>query len=91
VVRGGSADVLPVTLWFLRDPDEFLAALQRMGELASKSRLGVIYPKQQARQKALGEVTLFFIRDEALGIGLIHRKTCSLNTTWTGMLFAPRK
>ena len=85
------ADVLPVTLWFVREPEEYLAALPRMRELAGKSRLWVIYPKQQAPQKVPAEVTLFFIRDEALGVGLSHCKTCSLGKTWTGMLFALNK
>lgn len=82
------ADVLPVTLWFVRKPEEYLAALPRMRELAGKSRLWVIYPKQQGRQKTSAEVTLFFIRDTALGVGLVHYKTCSLDTTWTGMALA---
>jgi CheY-like chemotaxis protein len=85
------AEVLPVTLWFVRDPEMYLASLPRMCKLASKSRLWIVYPKQQARQKPPGEVTLFFIRDEALAGGLLHYKTCALNTTWAGMLFAPRK
>jgi len=85
------AEMLPVTLWFVRDPEMYLAALPRMRKLATKSRLWVIYPKQQGRPKASREVSLFFIRNEALGVGLLHYKTCSLNATWTGMLFAPRK
>ena len=85
------AEILPVTLWFVCKPEMYLATLPRMRELASKSRLWVIYPKQQARQKPPVEVNLFFIRDKALGVGLFHRKTCSLNTTWTGMLFASRE
>jgi hypothetical protein len=85
------ADVLPVTLWFVREPEEYLAALPRMRELAGKSRLWVIYPKQQARQKASAEITLFFIRDAALRVGLVHCKTCSVDKTWTGMALALSK
>jgi hypothetical protein len=65
--RGGSCGSAAGHALVRPDPDEFLAALPRMRELASNSGLWVIYPKQQARQKAPGEVTLFFIRDEAAG------------------------
>ena len=82
---------LTVTLWFVRQPGEYLAALPRIRALAGKSRLWIIYPKQQGRQKNKGGITLFFIRDEGLAVGLVHYKTCSLDATWTGMLLAPMK
>jgi hypothetical protein len=84
-------DVLPFTLWFVRKPEEYLGALPRMRQLANDSRLWVIYPKQHTRQKTSAEVTLFFIRETASRVGLIHYKTCSLDTTWTGIALALRK
>jgi hypothetical protein len=86
-----SAETLPVTLWFVREAVEFLDALPRMRDLAGSSRLWVVYPKQQAKPKAPGEVTLDFIRNEAMAAGLVHRAICSVDATWTAMLFGPRK
>ena len=48
-------------------------------------------PKQRPRQKKSAEVTLFFIRDAALTMGLVHYKTCSVNETWSAMLFARKQ
>jgi CheY-like chemotaxis protein len=85
------AEVLPVTLWFVREPDVYLAGLPDMRGLAAKSRVWVIYPKQQAREKTPRKVTMFFIHDEAVAVGLAHYKTCSVDATWSGMAFALRK
>ena len=86
-----SADALPVTLWYVRDPQEYLARLPRMRELAGKSRLWVMYPKRQPGEKTAAEVGLFFLRDAAMEVGLVHRKTCSVDKTWSGMLLVRRR
>ncbi len=86
-------EALPVTLWFVRDPEVYLAELPRMRKLAAaRSRLCVIYPKQRtARKGREGGFTLFFIRESAEAMGLVHYRTCSVNKTWSGMLFTLKK
>jgi hypothetical protein len=45
-------EALAVTLWFVRDPEVYLADLPRMRKLAAaRSRLCVIYPKQGPGQR----------------------------------------
>ena len=86
-------EALPVTLWFVRDPEMFLAGLPRMRKLAAaKSRLCVIYPKQQAARKARDSgVTQSFIRECAEAVGLVPYKICSVDKTWSGILFTLKK
>ena len=79
-------EILPLTLWFVRDPDVYLAGLRRMRERAAKTRLWIIYPK--GRKTGL---TQFVVRDAALAVGLVDYKVCSVNETWTGLLFTRKK
>ena len=79
-------EVLPLTLWFVYGPDEYLMGLRRMRKLAEKSRLWVIYPKGNK-----SPLTQFTVREAALAVGLVDYKVCSVDATWTGLLFAIKK
>jgi hypothetical protein len=83
-------DTLPLTLWFVRDPDRYAAALPGMRRRAAKTRIWIIYPKQQSRQPASG-LTQSFVREAALSVGLVDYKVCSVNEVWTGLLFTRKK
>lgn len=83
-------EILPLTLWFVRDPEAYRAGLAGMRKRAFASRIWIIYPKQQAGRPALG-LTQRLIREAALAIGLVDYKVCSLNATWTGLLFTRKK
>ena len=86
------AEVLPITLWFVRAPETYLAELPRVRNLAGKSRLWVIYPKQKAsRGAASAGINQNFIRESAMAVGLVDYKICSVNDTWSGMLFSRKK
>jgi hypothetical protein len=83
-------EVLPLTLWFVSDVDEFLESLRAMRKLAGKSRLWVVYPKQTATRKKT-ELTQNVIREAARSVGLIDYKICSVDDTWTGFALAVKK
>ena len=75
-----------VTLWFAHDAGEFEAALPRRRALAAKGKLWIVWPKGR-RDGFNGD----FVRARALKVGLVDYKICSLNETWSGMLFAVKK
>jgi CheY-like chemotaxis protein len=79
-------EILPLTLWFVRDPDVYLAGLRNMRQRMAKTRLWIIYPKGQKTG-----LTQFVVRDSALAMGLVDYKICSVNETWTGLLFTRKK
>ena len=84
-------ETLPLTLWFVRDPDTYLAGLAGMRKRALATRIWVIYPKQiypkqQAGRKA-SRLTQGLVREAALDVGLVDYKVCSVNDVWTGLLF----
>jgi hypothetical protein len=74
--------ILPLTLWFVKDPDRFLSALREMSRRVPKTRLWIAYPKGKS-----GGLSQFFIREAALDAGLVDYKICSMDETWTAMLF----
>ena len=83
-------ETLPLTLWFVRDPEAYAAGLPGLRRRAEKTRIWVVYPKQQAGRSASG-LTQGFIREAALAMGLVDYKVCSVNQVWTGMLFTRKK
>jgi hypothetical protein len=85
-----------LTLWFVRELDVYLEGLRRMRDGAGKTRLWVIYPKLQAKargakSKADAGLNQNRIREAALAVGLVDYKICSVNETWSGMLFTRKK
>jgi hypothetical protein len=76
----------PVTLWFVRDPREYQAGLRRKSAIASRTKLWVIWQKG-----ATNGLTGNFVREAALGAGLVDYKICAVNARWSGMVFAARK
>jgi hypothetical protein len=80
----------PLTLWFVRDPDAYMARLTEIRKRALTSRIWIVYPKQQARKIASG-ITQNFVRESALAVGLVDYKICSVNEVWTGLLFTRKK
>jgi len=83
-------EVLPLTLWFVRDPDRYAAALPGMRRRAAKTRIWIIYPKQTAG-RAVSALTQTFVREAAISVGLVDYKVCSVNEVWTGLLFTRKK
>ena len=78
-----------VTLWFVEEPDAFLAALPKMRRAAAISKLWVAWRKKAAcKDSLLNETT---IRETAIESGLVDYKICSLNETWSGLCFALKK
>jgi hypothetical protein len=75
-----------VTLWFVYGIAEFQSALPRMRALAARSRLWILWRK--SKQDGLnGNV----IRAGCIDVGLVDYKICSINDTWSAMVFAVKK
>jgi hypothetical protein len=85
------SEPLPITLWFVHDPDTYLSNLARMRRLAAKTRIWIVWPKGGSKKGAASGVTPSLIREAALSVGLVDYKICSVNETWSGMLFTVKK
>lgn len=78
-----------VTLWFVRDRHALESAIGENRSLASSSKLWILWPKQ--KRGANGGITETLIRETAIAVGLVDYKVCSVDQTWSGMLFARKK
>jgi hypothetical protein len=52
-----------------------------MRDLAGRTKLWVLWPKQKALTQAL-------IREGAVAVGLVDYKICAVNETWSAMALA---
>ena len=80
------ADASAITLWFAHEPGQFEAGLPARRGLAAKGRLWIVWRK--GRQDGFNGD---FVRQAALKVGLVDYKICSLDSAWSGMLFAVKK
>ncbi|MEO5924683.1 MAG: DUF3052 family protein [Bryobacteraceae bacterium] len=75
-----------VTLWFVREAEAYLTSLRTVRQLAAKTKLWVLYPKQ--KKGITQRITQDDVRESAIAVGLVDYKICSVDETWTGMAFA---
>ncbi len=75
-----------ITLWFVHGVPDFQAALPSMRKLAAKSKLWILWRKNK-RDGLDGNL----IRAGCIDVGLVDYKICSINETWSGMVFAVKK
>jgi hypothetical protein len=75
-----------VTLWFAHDPAVFQQTLPRMRTRAADSKLWILW-----RKGTKHGLTQPMIREQAISVGLVDYKVCSVNQTWSGLLFARKK
>lgn len=75
-----------VTLCFLQDPGSVAALVSEVRECAVSSKLWMLWRK--GGKAARGEVTEDLVRSTALSLGLVDYKVCSVDASWTAMLFA---
>lgn len=86
VVEEDPADIHPVTLYFVHDPEGLLRAARRLRAIAPRTKAWVIW-----RKGAANGVTQNSVRETCLEFGLVDYKICALDGRWSGMLFARRK
>ena len=79
----------PLTLWFVRSRGELEEGMERIAGQAGKNALWIAWPKKGSPLAAdVGEQT---VRECGLAAGLVDYKICSIDATWSGLLFRRRK
>lgn len=76
----------PVTIWFLHEPEPFLASLRQMRAIASKTKLWLLW-----RKGAKNGISQNFVREAAIDAGLVDYKICAVDWRWSGIAFARKK
>jgi hypothetical protein len=78
-----------VTLWFIHDAAGFQASVRKRRAIARHSKLWIVWPKGESGKRA--GITQNVVRATALQVGLVDYKICSVNETWSAILFAAGK
>jgi hypothetical protein len=76
-------------LCFVPDPQSLGATLSAVRHHAVNCKLWILWRK--GGKAARGDVTERLVRESALDLGLVDYKVCSVDATWTAMLFAKKK
>ena len=78
-----------LTLWFNRSRAEYLSTIKKMASSLGEGRLWVVWPKLGG--KLAGDLTEKIVRTYGLESGLVDFKICSIDETWSALLFTRRK
>ncbi|MGD8553918.1 MAG: response regulator [Anaerolineales bacterium] len=78
-----------LTLWFTRARSDLDRGIAQMAAAAKEAPLWIAWPKK-ASGKAT-DLTQQQVREVGLAAGLVDYKICSIDKTWSGLLFTRRK
>ena len=88
-VRRGARGRPDLVIWFSREKREVERRIARLGSLPVNGGLWVVWPKKTSGQRS--DLTQAIVRKIGLSSGLVDYKVCSVDDTWTGLLFTVRK
>lgn len=83
---GAGCDLI---IWFTKSNSDLERRFKRLGSLAGKGGLWVVWPKKTSGVKT--DLTQASVRKTGLALGLVDYKVCSVDATWTGLRFTVRK
>jgi hypothetical protein len=88
-LRGHARGASDLMLWFLRSRADLDQCVARMAPRDDVRSLWMIWPKKASQPGT--ELTQPVVRRAGLAAGLVDYKVCSIDATWTGLLFTWRK
>lgn len=78
-----------LALWFNRSRREYESQIAKISSAIGSARLWIAWPKKEGR---LGtDLTQQAVRKAGLAVGLVDYKICSIDNTWSALLFTRRK
>lgn len=75
----------PLTLWWVPDAAAFEARLREARRWAARTKLWILW------RKGSKDLTQISIRQACAVFGMVDYKICSVDSTWSGMLFTLKK
>jgi hypothetical protein len=78
-----------LTLWFTRARQDLEGAIGQMVTQAGMGPLWIAWPKKASRLAS--DLSQQIVRETGLAAGLVDYKICSIDATWSGLLFTRRK
>jgi CheY-like chemotaxis protein len=81
--------VRDLTIWFTRSQRDFIRMLRPMIAMIGEGKLWIVWPKKNGPLST--DLTQPIVRAAGLSEGLVDYKICSIDDTWSGLLFTKRK
>ncbi|MBV9300903.1 MAG: hypothetical protein JOY62_15425 [Acidobacteriaceae bacterium] len=78
-----------VTLCFVQDSNTLQSTLSAVRELAPYTKLWILWRKGGPKER--GAISEGSLREQAIALGLVDYKICSVNEVWSAMLFALKR
>jgi CheY-like chemotaxis protein len=77
-----------LTLWFLHSKEELASVLSAIVQMAKRTPVWLAWPKQGSVYE--GDLTQQSVREQAMQVGLVDYKICSIDHNWSALLFTWR-
>lgn len=78
-----------LAIWFVRSTADLQSGIELMARQLGDARLWIAWPKKAS--KMASDLSQQQVRDKGLANGLVDYKICSIDQTWSGLLFTRRK
>jgi hypothetical protein len=78
-----------IALWFVRSKAELYKGIGRHARSIGAGKLWIVWPKRSSDLAV--DLRQQDVRAAGLGAGLVDFKICSIDETWSGLLFTRRK
>jgi hypothetical protein len=88
-VRQGLRGRADMTICFLRSRRDLERRIERMAEEAQVGGLWLAWPKKSSGFRT--DLSENDVRNAGLAAGLVDFKICAIDSTWSGLRFAPRR
>ncbi|HSL21120.1 MAG TPA: hypothetical protein VK886_06260 [Vicinamibacterales bacterium] len=91
-LRRGIAAPRDLTIWFVTSRKQLEGDLRRMApprDAAAPGHLWIAWPKRTSGMAT--DLTEDVLREVVLPIGMVDRKVCAIDETWSGLLFSWRR
>ena len=85
----GVVDGRSLTIWFVTSRKQLGGDLQRIMPAKGQGSLWIAWPKKASGMKT--DLTEDVWREVSLPRGMVDRKVCAIDQTWSGLLFSWRK
>jgi hypothetical protein len=88
-LRSGIAGARDLTIWFVTSRRQLEGDIRRVAPGRGEGSLWIAWPKKASGVKT--DVNENILREVLLPLGLVDRKVCAIDATWSGLLFSWRR
>ena len=85
----GLAPPRDLTIWFITSRKQLEGDLRKVAPARGEGSMWIAWPKKASGMKT--DVTEDVLREVILPHGMVDRKVCAIDATWSGLLFSWRK